>query len=217
MPLPDPLPAAEFLDRLQVSGIRFDLAEAVEMSRTAGGARLSADIGDRLWMGEIILASMEPREADFAHARINLLRGGGRRFLVHDTRRPFPTHDPDGTLLGAAVPTIAALDAGDRRLIGLRALPPGYRLAIGDYLSYAYAGGRRALHIVQEEVAADGTGRTPLFEILPLRRIGAAVAAPVQIVRASCHASIDPGGSTVGDSRRTVTQGTSLTWTQDPR
>lgn len=217
MALPDPLPIDQFVARLPVGSIRMDLGETASMSRTAGGATLSSDLGDRLWQGEIALDVMEAREADFAHARINLLRGGGRRFEVYDTRRPYPFHDPEGTILGAAAPAIAALDPDDFRVMSLSGLPAGYRLSVGDYLGYAHDGVRRALHIVQEEVVAAATGVTPLFEVLPHRRRGATVGVAVTLVRAHCLAAIDPGSTTIGASRRTIAQGTVFAFTQDLR
>lgn len=217
MPLPDPLPLALFADLLPVASIRMDLDETAEMSRTAAGAVLSSDRGDRLWMGEVELDVMEAREADLAHARLNLLRGGARRFEVYDTRRPAPRHDPSGALLGAANPVLGALPAGDFRLLSLAGLPGGYRLAVGDYLAYDYAGGRRALHVVQEDVVAGAGGSTAAFEVLPWRRRAAVAGLAVRLVRAGCIAKVEPGSTQIGASRHTLVRGTRFGFRQDLR
>jgi len=105
-----------------------------------------------------------------------------------------PRHDPFGAALAGHTPTIHALAPGGREL-RLAGLPPGYVLSVGDFLSFSYGSNptRYALHQVATLSIADGAGITPLTEVMPPVRPGAATGTVVVLVRPFMKAVLIPG------------------------
>lgn len=219
MALSFPLPLATFTDTLLVQDMTCDLPEQVQQSRTAGGEQLMADMAERLWTGRVNLAKMVRTEVGRPETLIQLLKQG-RSFHLYDTRRPNPLLDPTGAILGASAVTILALSA-DPRELSLAGLPAGYTLSSGDYLSFAYtdlAVTRQALHrVVDTTVVANGAGQTPLFEVIPPIRPGAAAAAPVTLKKAFCKAVMIPGSAPPSIGRSTLFEGLGFDWVQSLR
>lgn len=216
MALTFPLSRADFFDRLPISSLQFDPPEAVELSQTGGGVQLTANLGPRLWRGEVTLGRLTYAEAAAVGVRIDVLREAGRAFMAYDARRPFPGFDPTGTILGAATPTIHALN-GNNRELQLAGLPAGYRLQAGDHLSFAYGANPVCfgLHrVVDDLVTAAGTGVTPSFEVMPHIRPGAVVGAQVTLVRAYCKAILISGSVNKGVARRNIEEGTTFSFIQ---
>lgn len=208
MALSFPLTTANFMDLLQVSQMRMDTPEQVEINQTGGGEILRADLAPMLWQGEVRLAVQTRKEAADPDVLLDLLRPAGRSFYAYDTRRPAPLLDPKGLILGANTPTIYSLVAGGREL-RLQGLPAAYVLSRGDYLAFDYGTApiRRALHrVVDKTVVAAGTGITPVFEVTPALRAGASAGAWVQLVKASCKAVLMPGSVDKGTSLRVITR-----------
>lgn len=220
MALTFPLSLATFADTLLVQSATCDLPEQLQQSRTAGGEQLSADMGERLWTGRIDLGAMVRGEIGRPDVLIQVLKAAGRSFHMYDRRRPNPLADPTGTILGAAAVTILAL-GGDPREMSLAGLPAGYTLSAGDYLSFEYtalAVTRQALHrVVNSTVVANGAGQTPLFEVIPALRPGAAAAAPVTLKKAFCKAVMIAGSATPVAGRSTLYEGLGFDWVQSLR
>ncbi|MBD3787218.1 MAG: hypothetical protein IE922_09645 [Sphingomonadales bacterium] len=213
-----PLPVSDFMGRLPIAQATFEIPESLEVSETDGGDILTAEIGTRLWRGEITLGKITRDEEADAATLIDVLRSG-RTFLAYDVRRPWPRADVNGTILGASAVQIHTLEANNRQM-RLKGLPPGYELRRGDYIGWDYGANpvRRALHkVVDLSVTASGTGITPSFEVVPNIRAGAAVSSAVRLVRAYCTAIIVPGSVSPGASRSTLTEGTKFSWQQTLR
>lgn len=91
-------------------------------------------------------------------------------------------------------------------------------LSRGDLrrLSFAYGDpARYALHqIVTATVTANGSGLTPLFEVVPNIRPGAATGLAVVLIRPFCKALILPQRSRPGLSRGLHTSGLAFDWGQ---
>lgn len=206
-----PLSTSDFLDLLPVASLSMDNPEQVEVSMTGGGEPLSAEIGPRLWRGQIRLGRMTRFEASEAGALIDLVRGPGRSFMVTDLVRPGPAYDPTGDFISGYSPVVAALDADNKRL-KLQGLPRQYTLQRGDRLAFSYGSSpvRYALHrVVSALVSADAAGATDWIEVSPHIRPGAAVSAAVSLFRPSCKAILVPKTSSMGTSRHTLTDGAS--------
>lgn len=137
MPLAYPLARETFFDVLPIASMNLHLPEAVTLARTAGGEQLPAELGERLWTGQVTLGPLLRAETGRPEVLIDILRGAGRSFLVYDRRRPAPLSDPAGAILGAAAPVIDTLGA-DARELRVGGLPVGYQLSSGDYLSFPY-------------------------------------------------------------------------------
>ena len=214
MALPSLLSRAQFIDLMPISEQSHYLPESMELNRTGAGEQLSADLGDRLWQGEITLGRLLRTEAGRPEVLIDLIRQSGRSFLVYDTRRPAPLLDPNGTILGASTPTINTL-GGDPRELRIGGLPATYVLSAGDYLSFTYGTSpvRYALHRVVTTTTAVA-GLTPLFEVTPAIRTGALTGAAITLLKAHCKAVIIPGSVKVGVGRRTITDGIGFGYVQ---
>ncbi|QCP88094.1 hypothetical protein EYE35_20970 [Cereibacter sphaeroides] len=167
-----PLTRAQFFGNLRLLVSEFDLPAAQEISRTAAGEVLTADLGARLWRAQVALAPVSLRDAEALRVQFSQLRMAGASFVMN----PFPTcgpkASPTGTALTGYTPRIAAVSGG---VLSIKGLPPGFTLARGDCLSFSYGASplRYAFHQVADTVAADGTGLTPNFEVQPGIRSGA--------------------------------------------
>lgn len=212
-----PLSIDTFFRGLLVAQITLDDPTQVEMSQTAGGEQLTADVGPQLWTGKVDLGVMTRREMSNPDVLLSVLRRPAASFYAFDTRRPAPLADPTGVILGAAVPRIWTLVTGNREM-RLKDLPASYVLSRGDYLAWDYAGGRRALHrVVDTIVVASGAGTTPEFEVTPPIRPGATVDAVVTLIRAACAAKLVVGSVQKGNSRATITDGMMFEFVQTLR
>jgi hypothetical protein len=213
-----PLFRSQFMSVLPVSEAVFDLGEAMQVDETAGGELLMASLGTRLWEGEVRLGKMGPAEWAQIEPMIDLLREPGRSFQCFDTRRPFPSSDPTGSVIAAASPVIGTV-SGDFREISLTALPANYLLRRGDYLSFTYGSNpaRRALHRIMESVTATAGGASGLFEVIPAVRPGWASGAAVELSRAWCKAVVLPGSVDKGSFRRGIAEGAGFRWKQSLR
>ncbi len=212
MALSFPLALADFALQLRVQEVTFDSPENVEMSMTGGGEVLTAELAPSLWRGAVSLVTATHAQASATAALISLLRPPARTFYIYDHSHPYPAADPTGSVLGAATPAIASINANAREL-ALKALPAGYVLTAGDYLSFDY-GSLRALHRLVEDVTADGLGDTAEFEVVPHIRTGAAVDAVVTLIRASCKARMVPGSVSAGTKSGVHTSGMAFRWSQ---
>jgi len=212
-----PLALATFADVLPIASLTFHLPEQVIMSRTGKGEQLTADVGERLWQGRIMLGRITRSEAARPEVLIDLIRQAGRSFLIYDRYRTNPGADPTGSILGSSSVTILAL-GGDAREMSLAGLPVGYTLSAGDYLSFAYGSGLQALHrVVATTVVADGSGETVLFEVTPALRPGATPGAAVALKKAFCKAVAVAGSIEAANRYSTMTEGLAFDWVQTLR
>lgn len=213
-----PLTRAQLMDLLPVQEMTFDLPEAMEVSETGAGEILTAELGTRLWSGEIRLGDMTPDEAAEALAMIDVLRQPGASFMVHDIARPFPRSDLSGAALAGAAPVLDAVHANTRE-IRLSGLPAGFQLRRHDYLAFAYGTNplRHALHRIAAPASASGTGLTGYFEVSPNIRPGWVTGTTVSLSRAACKAILVPKSVQPGRRRHTLTTGVSFRWVQTLR
>ena len=206
-----PLTLAQGFDVLCPATGEIELVEPVEESRTAGGAILRSSLGEPLWRGRLTMTLRGHRQAMAAEAVAALLRRPGATFLATDPRYRGPRLDPGGGALGAATPSLHTLDADNRR-IRVQGLPAGYVLSPGDLIGWTYGSpARAALHRLVTGATADGSGITPLFEVAPRIRGGAA-SASVELVRPVCRAVLDEWVPGIGGPRQT--SGGELRWVE---
>jgi len=218
MALTFPVSTAEFFDTLEVSQMTFDCPEQMQVARTGGGEILPANIGPRLWTGEVSLWDQGHSAVAPVLAMISALREPGASFLAYDLTAPAPQSDPDGVALATVTPLILALPS-DARMLSLKGLPSGFVLTAGDYLGFSYGTNpvRRALHRVVSGVVAGGTGQTAAFEVTPPRRPGAAINTAVSLIKASCKARIVPGSVSSGAAAAGITSGITFKFMQTLR
>lgn len=217
MSLSFPLSQAEFIDVLPIGGFALEVPERVETSVTAAGERLDREIGPRLWQGSISLGRMTPDEAAEAAALIDLARGAGASFLVHDLNRPYPASDPAGQILGASAPTVSAIGP-DRRTITVGGLPAAYLLSRGDLLGLSYGAAplRRTLHRIVTGGIASGAGVVSI-EVVPHLPAPILTGAPAALARPAITARIVSGSTRPGTRSRFVAEGAAFSFAQTMR
>lgn len=194
MALTFPLAVSAFFGGLRPRESTFHLPSNLSVSRTRGGAIRTAARGERLWTGRVTLRTEGRADAAATAALVAVLTEAGRSFFAHPVPAIAPRRDPLGAALAGYTPSIHAVPPGGREL-RLAGLPPGYVLSIGDFLSFSYGSNptRYALHQVATPSIADGAGITPLTEVMPPVRAGAATGSAVALVRPFMKAVLIPG------------------------
>lgn len=213
-----PLSLAQFFDILPISEIIFDIPDAVQMDETEGGELIIAELGTRLWQGEVRLGDMTANEAAEVGAMLDVLRGAGASFMAYDVARPGPRLDVTGAGLGASTPTMTQVTS-DNREIRLSGLPSGYQLKRYDYVGFQYGSNptRFALHRLASNGTAVAEGVTQLIQVTPPLSPGWIEGVAVSLVKASCKARLVPGSVQPGRRRATMTVGAGFKFVQTMR
>lgn len=205
----------DVFDALRVHAASFDLPETQIVSGTGGGEIIRADLAPWLWEGTVELSFARHDDQIAVEADIARLREPGVAFAVRDKRRRGPRLDPDGAALAGSSPAMAQLSP-DFRSLALGGLPAGYVISKGDALAFDYVAEgklRRAFHRARTGATADGTGTTPLFEVVPPIRPGS-IQAAVTLTDAACRAVYVPGSLRTGMARGVFTEGLTFRWRQ---
>lgn len=197
-----PMPLAEFWSPLRVASLSLSLPAAAEISRTAGGEIIVAELGARLWSARVTLAPIGIESAAALQVKLRLLPRAGASLFVSPRIRDCPARDPNGVIAASNV-TIASLPAGNQTL-SLAGLPAGYALSAGDYLAFNYGNPAiQAFHQMVGDARADAAGIVPAFEIVPQLRPGATIGASVTLVKPAFKALLIPGSLNEGVMQRT--------------
>lgn len=212
-----PLGLDAFFAGLRVSGCSFRLPESMQIEETGGGEVIAADLGTRLWEGEVTLAADYHDGLAAAEARLSVLRDAGASFLAFPLHKPAPAFDPAGLMLGSAAPQIAALPSA--RSLTISGLPAGYVLSDGDFLSFGYGASpaRMAFHQIAIGGVANSAGVTPELLVTPAIRPGAAVGSAVQLIRPALRARYVPGSYRPASYSKMIGQGPSFAFRQTLR
>jgi len=204
-----PMPLAEFWSPLRIASLSLKLPAAAEISRTAGGEIIVAELGARLWTARVTLAPIRIKDAASLQAKLRLLQRAGATLFVSPRIGDYPARDPNGVISAPNV-TISDLTAGNQTL-SLAGLPAGYALSAGDYLAFSYGNpALLAFHQLVGDARADATGVLPAFEVVPQLRPGAAIGAPVTLVKPFFKALLVPGSLNEGALQRTRLAGISF-------
>lgn len=193
MPLSFPLSLAQFADGLVLSGMTFDLDEALTTtSETGGGEDLSAVRGVQLWGGGFVLAPGPAVSQEAMRAKIDLCRRPGARFVVAHPYMRAPQADPAGVMFAGAILTVSArLNSRELRIAGG---PSGSVLSGGDHLSVSFGpnGARRAYFRTVTGATFSASGLATI-EVVPDIPFGVAVGNSVNVLTPTLKAKIRPG------------------------
>jgi len=219
MPLQAMLNRTEFMYKLPIADMTMRCPPVAEYNRTGGGDQLGADIGVRLWQGDIILGRMTRAEAGEIEVLVDLVAQTGRAFRCFDIRRPYPLADASGAALTGFSPVIHTLYPAELRELRIGGLPPLYRLSAGDYLQFWYASSptRYGLHRVVTTVTADASGITQVMEVDPPIRPGAATGAAIELKQPWCKAVIIANSVQPNRTRQTISEGLRFSYVQSLR
>jgi hypothetical protein len=153
---------------------------------TGGGSPDVADVAPMLWSGKWRTRVLTRAEFAVWDAWLDSLRGGLRYFKGRPNRARWPLAYPRGFagLLVSAVQftgsgTLTAIGAG-RDTITVSALPVGFVLAAGDWLSIP-VGSRQRLHKITEGGTASGGGAVDLT-VEPIISPGVTVDTPPAVL-----------------------------------
>jgi hypothetical protein len=173
--------------------VGFDLAWRQEHSTQASGRVLVKNMGQPLWTMRAASKVMTPNNLDLWRAKLTALENGLVTFLGYPLSRTYPIKYPNGSwptggAFSGTTANLASINA-NRKAITLSALPAGFELSVGDFISI---GGNADLHQVMEgAIAAAGT--TTEFEIRPSLWPSRATGAAVSVYRPACLMVILPG------------------------
>lgn len=195
MALTFPLSFADFMALIGLEEGTFTLSRNDQVSGLGNGQPLNAELASPLWRVEGQTVPMNNDDAEAVAALFEMLEHPGRDFYIANPRKIGPRMDKDGSILGASTPTIDTLQANNRE-IRIAGLPDGYVISRGDMIAFEYGPSgekRRALHRAVGTVTAAVGGLTPLLEVFPHIRAGAAVGDPVSLAPATMRAKLIPG------------------------
>lgn len=182
MALNSPYTISDFAALLRFAKVSFRLKDSQIISGLGDGQVLGATLAPSLWMADVTLAKFGHREAQQIQARIEALNGPIGTFHLFNPVAQYPQGDPTGSILGASTVQISSLN-GNNKAMRLKGLPVGYRLTVGDMLSYTYASTRKALLRIVETPTPSGGTVSNEFEVWPRIPVGSAVNDAVQLVR----------------------------------
>ena len=195
MALSFPLSLAAFADRLMIETATFSLSRNDQVSGLGNGQPLNAELASPLWRVDVTTYAHKNDDAEALAALIEVLGHPGRDFYIYNPRKASPREDPGGSILGGATPSIQSI-ATNNRQVRIQGLTGGYVLSAGDMSAFEYGPSgqkRRAVHRLLETVTANGSGLTPLVEVYPHIRTGAAEGDPVTLIKPALRAKLIPG------------------------
>lgn len=213
-----PLSLAAFFDLLPIASCSVSLTGGVQVSQTRGGELLQAELGVRLWQGDVTLRSMSHTQARPVIAALDLLSGAGGSFMFSPWPDCFPASDAGGEVIAGSSPTLQTIAANSREL-RIAGLPNGYKIEGGTFLSFAYGSNpvRYAMHKVAVGGQASSGGLTPLIEVVPPIRQGAATGAAVKLSYPMIKAQLVPSATKFGTPRGNRREGVSFKFIQTLR
>ena len=165
MALPETLPIASFADLVLVSSTKFIQGWQQQRSVPGGGETRYADRAPSLWMAELTSPPMAHAEAEGLMALANSRAGGLKTVLLYNTKLPYPSSDPDGSIMGATVPQLGAIT--DRLHVAFTGFPAGYVVPLGTYFGIVFDTSRYYLGQFCEARTANGSGAIAEVEIWP--------------------------------------------------
>ena len=174
------------MDRLRITEFEWATQENRQIDGQGSGQILEIETAPDLWTAKAVLGLDYLDGGRRTRALLNSLVPVGRFALVYDPIAKYPAYDPEGTILGSNVVSLAAIGA-NRDTITLSGLPVGYKLTEGDKieLRYGSAPERRQLLEVSEAATANGAGNIGAFTVYPHVRPAITTAATVNLKKPS--------------------------------
>lgn len=151
-----------FIDDIDIRAFKIEPVEPVQYDRLASGGSVASSLGDPYWRGRIEAEFDSSSEILTSEARLGRLSRPGQTFLAYDIRLNGPQQDIGGTLLTGSE-SILEFSSGQ---ISLQNLPANYKLTTGDMIGWTI-GGVRYMYRLTEDVTADSSGDTGLFDVDP--------------------------------------------------
>lgn len=201
-----PLAPSALADKIRIKSVTFDIKRNDELSGSGDGRIWQAAMAPPLWTADISLRTDYNDSLKQIAAIIRKLNGSQEAFFLYDPTSKFPQYDPDGSILGPNVVTIASI-GGNRQSLSLSGLPANYRITVGDKMSMPYGSGptRFAFLEASETITANGAGTTGQIEIFPFVPIGVTAPATVTLIKPVCKMILMPGTHKPGTAQNPLT------------
>jgi hypothetical protein len=151
-------------DELEITSITIQPQRNDAIEGIGSGQILTAELATPLWSVDIITPVSPFDTGRGIRALLNDLNRPGQKFDVYDPVAQYPRADPDGSILGAATPSIDTV--GTDGTITIKGLPVGYKLTRGDFMEINY-GGRRCFFEASQSATASAGGITGAFRVFP--------------------------------------------------
>lgn len=194
MTLPDTLSRASFADLLKIEDVKFTQMFQQQRSGTGGGEILYAARAPSLWTAELTTVFMPHAEAEGIMALINSRGGGLKTIELYNHRLPYPASDPDGSIIGATVPTINVIT--DRLHLSFSGFPAGYEIPLGTFFGATWESGNRYyLGQFVEPRTANGSGAVASAEVWPPLPVSIASGDPISVAKPCGKFRIVPGSA----------------------
>ena len=196
-PMTFPMAVADLCDLMMVQTVQWQLRDYQELSMTAGGEVIAADLAPPLWEADVSTVEADLETTERLRARFNLLNGAIQSFYLYDPARPNPSTDPMGALLAEAEVSIDTIEA-NRKEVSFAGLPAGFTLPEGTRFSVtAGAPARTFLGQLAAEISANGDGETGAVEFRPHMRSWVANGQAVQLLKPVAKVKILAGSLSV--------------------
>lgn len=164
MSLADPLAVASFADLLKAADVEFNLEWQQQVSN-AGGELFASDRAPAMRTAKITTAPMPNATAEGLLALANSRAGALKTFLLYNKRLPYPSSDPDGSIMGVNTPALGTIT--DRLHVAFTGFPAGYVVPLGTYFGLIFDTSRYYLGQFAEAKTASGGGAITSTEIIP--------------------------------------------------
>lgn len=165
MTLANTLALSALYDDLRIQSVDFKPEFMQQQSATGGGDDLTFDRAPMRWLADITTVAMEHGEAEGIMARLNSRGGGLKALLLTNTRLPYPSSDPDGSIIGSTVPKLGTIT--DRLRVAFTGFPNGYVIPVGTYFGIVFDTSRYYLGQFAETRTANGSGAVSSVQVWP--------------------------------------------------
>ncbi len=192
MALADPLSLAAFYDLFFVQDVTFVPGWQQQRSAQGGGRTRYADRAPSLWKATVTTAPLENHIAEGVMARANSRAGGLKTALMYNSRLPYPSTDPDGSIIAGATPKLGTIT--DRLHVAFTDFPADYVVPFGTYFGIV-ASGLYYLGQFVETGTANGSGAIPTVEIWPPLPASIAGTPSIIMAKPTGRFRIEPGSA----------------------
>ena len=192
MSLADPLGVSAFADLFKAADIEFNLEWQQQLS-DAGGELLTADRAPAMRTAKITTAPMPNADAEGLLALVNSRGGGLKTFLLYNKRLPYPSSDPDGSIMGVTTPALGAIT--DRLHVAFTGFPNGYVIPVGTYFGLVFDTSRYYLGQFAETKTASGGGAITSTEITPALPASVSGTPTVTVLKPPAKFKLEPNSA----------------------
>ena len=193
MALANPLPQASFADLLQLQDANFVQGWQQQRSATGGGETRYADRAPSLWKADFTTIPMPIAVGEGITALINSRAGGLKTALLHNYRQPYPSSDPEGSIIGATVPKLGTIT--DRLHVAFTGFPGHYELPLGTFFGLVFDTSRYYLGQLVEARTATSLGAIASVEIWPPLPASVTGTPDVSVIKPPAKFRITPGSA----------------------